>query len=454
MSAPLRVVHVAPKVTPFSESGGLGLVAGALPPALAGIGLDVSVITPCYRSVDPDLYTTTDIAFDVQMGMRRSRAAICRGSLDNDVPVYLIRCDEAYGRRGLYGPRPATDYGDNSWRFALLCRAAIELAHRQGGLPDVFHCHDWPTGLLPMMVSGQTGTVMTIHNLAYHGQFPKDTIAELDLDPGCFHSGGAEFWGKLNYLKAGLNYANKLTTVSPTYAQEVQTEEYGCGLDGVLRDRAEHLSGILNGVDYGLVEARDGDRAALLDAFALEEDGTPVLGMVSRLVQQKGIDLIDDAVEPLLSASKLRLAVLGTGEPAIEHAIGALAERWPGRVGARIAYSGELARLVTSASDALLMPSRYEPCGLTQLFELRYGTLPVVRATGGLADTVRNGKTGFAFDAPEPAALAGALERLLEAWDKPRRWKAMQRAARKEDFSWTRSARDYALLYDEVHRGE
>ncbi len=454
MSNALNIVHVAPEVTPFSESGGLGLVAGALPPALASIGLKVAVITPCYQTVPKELYTETNLHFRVWVGARPSDVTVCEGRLPNDVPVYLIKCDEAYGRRGIYGPRPATDYADNSWRFTLLCRAAIEASRRLRLHPDVYHCHDWPTGLLPMMVGEHAGTVLTIHNLAFHGQYPRDSIAELGLDPGTFHSGGAEFWGKLNFLKGGLNYADRLTTVSPTYAKEIQTTPYGCGLDGVLRDRSDRLVGILNGVDYDIVEPKEGDRAALLDTFGLEQDKTPVLGMVSRLVQQKGIDLIPEAAAKLLDAGKLRLAVLGTGEKSLEHEVSRMAERWPGRVGVKITYSPELARLVISASDALLMPSRYEPCGLTQLFALRYGTLPVVRATGGLADTVVDGKTGFSFEDPDAASLADALERLLAAWETPKHWQKMQAAAKKEDYSWTRSAQTYAELYNEVVRGE
>ncbi len=453
---PLTVIHVVPEVTPFSESGGLGLVAGSLPPALQALGQNVAIITPQYRSIDPDRYEDTGLRFDTQIGPRKSTIGISRGAI-GDVPVYLLDCPAAFRRRGLYGHRAARDYADNSWRFMVLVQGALEALPRLGLEPDILHAHDWPTGLLPMVVAQRhgrsIGTVLTIHNLGYHGQFPRDTVSELGLDWSCFHPAGAEFWGDVNFLKAGINYADRITTVSPTYAKEITTKAHGHGLDGVLRGRQEHLVGILNGVDYDAVKPKRTDRRGLIDAFRLggaADDPTPVLGMVSRLVSQKGIDLIPDGVRALVRAKKLRVAILGTGEAPLEKAMRDLAAEFPGRIGSRIEYNGELARLIMSGSDALLMPSRYEPCGLTQMFALRYGTLPVVRATGGLADTVSDGETGFAFEEATPTALAACLDRMVDAFARKKRWAAMKKAAKQMDFSWSASAEKYAELYEEI----
>ncbi|MFT7622536.1 MAG: starch synthase [Myxococcota bacterium] len=458
---PITVVHVVSEVTPFAESGGLGLVAGSLPPALKALGVNVIVVAPRYRSINKELWTRTDTRFDVQIGRRKSAVTLCEGELstsDGQVPVYLLDCPPAFDRKGIYGHRSARDYADNSWRFALLCQGALQACDALGLNVDVFHGHDWPTGLLPLMIDQRrnraSATVHTIHNLGYHGQFTRDTIAELGLDWSCWHPDGAEFWGQLNFLKAGLNYADKITTVSPTYAEEIRSEEMGHGLDGVLRSRGDDLVGILNGVDYGSVAPKRDDRQALIKAFELDaKPDTMILGMVSRLVSQKGIDLIAPATRSLLEAGRVRLALLGTGEEALETELRELAHAFPGLVGTKIQYNNELARLVTSGSDALLMPSRYEPCGLSQMFALRYGTLPVVRATGGLADTVRDGQTGFAFTKPTAEALEVALWRTLDAFGEKKRWDAMKKAAKAEDFSWDASAQKYVELYEEIVRG-
>ncbi len=473
-ATPLHVVHVASEVAPFAETGGLGVVAGALPAALPQAGVRASVITPCYGDTRKDLYTLTGDTFDVVVGPTKVKAELALGRLSDEVPVYLVKCDPAFGRPGLYGPRPSADYPDNAWRFAVLAEAAFQIMRRQRLHADVLHCHDWQTGLLPLLARTRHGgwvrTVQTIHNLGYHGTFPPDTVDELGLPREHFRPDGYEFWGWLSFLKAGLVFADRLTTVSPTYAGEIQTARYGHGLDGVLRSRAADLTGILNGIpterhdpaDPRLPAAFSADdlggkaacKAALAEAFGLEASDTPILAVVSRLVTQKGMDLIVPGLWARLDAGQVRLVALGTGDPELEKGLTQLGHRFPGRAGVRIAFDEGLARLVLAGADALLMPSRYEPCGLTQLFALRYGTLPIVRATGGLVDTISPGETGFVFDDPTAEALDRAVATFLDVFYSPERLLAMRQRAMREDFSWHRSAARYAALYGDLARAQ
>ena len=475
MIEPLRILHVTSEVAPFAKTGGLGDVCGALPAAQRGLGLWTAVVAPCYRQVPRDLWVETGIRFPVRVGRRVTMVDVRRGELSGGVPVYLVHAPEAFDRPGLYGPRAGEDFADNAWRFGLLAEAALVMSRRLRLHPDVMHCHDWQAGLVPLHCHERLGrlirTVFTVHNLGYHGSFSRDAMDELGLDPTLFHPEGIEFWGWMSFLKAGLVYADKLTTVSPAYAAEVQTAEHGHGLDGMLRARQKDLVGILNGVDYADRDPRvdrwiptqfDAEdlagkaacRTALERALRIESGTTPLFGIVSRLAPQKGMDLVPEAVAGLVDAGKMRLAILGQGDPTIEAVLPTLEKRWPGKVGVRIAYDENLSRLIIAGADAMLVPSRYEPCGLTQLYALRYGTLPIVRLTGGLRDTVQDGRTGFAFQEPEPKALAVAIERAIATFQDPARWREMQRAAMGEDFSWTRSAVRYAELYDEVHQRE
>ncbi|MFT5430270.1 MAG: starch synthase [Myxococcota bacterium] len=467
----LSVVHVASEVAPFSETGGLGVVAGALPSALANAGIRTSVITPCYRSIPKSLYRDTGASVHVTIGGRKARIDIMVGELEHGVPVYLLKCDEAYDRDGIYGPRPSTDFADNAWRYALLCEGALAVSRRLRLHPDIFHCHDWQTGLLPLICHERMGrwvrSIMTIHNLGYHGTFPADTVEELGLSRSQFHPGGIEFWGWLSFLKAGLVYAERLTTVSPTYAQEIQSARHGHGLDGVLSSRSADLVGILNGLPPqkpaadgtpvppsadAMLEDKAQKRTALVEQMGLVDDDTPIFVVVSRLVSQKGIDLLPAAASNLLNAGAIRLAILGSGDAELEQTLVAMAQRWPDRVAVHIGYDESRSTLFLSGGDALLMPSRYEPCGLTQLFALRCGTLPVVRKTGGLADTVTDGESGFTFDEATSHAFAGAIDRARMTYKNDQSaWTRMQRAAMDADFSWNRSAQEYAELYTEVH---
>lgn len=470
----LHVVHVSAEVAPFSETGGLGVVSGALPTALPGAGIRTSVITPCYDDVPRSSYELTKHAFDVTVGKGRVAVQIARAKLPGDVPVYLIKCDRAFGRPGLYGPRPSSDYPDNAWRFAVLAEASLVICRRLRLHADILHCHDWQTGLVPLLCRSRLGgwvrTVQTVHNLGYHGTFPPDTVEELGLSREHFTPEGFEFWGWLSFLKAGLVFADRVTTVSPTYAEEIQTPRYGHGLDGVLRARRSQLTGILNGIPLERHDPADARlaapfsiddlsgkavcREALCKAFGLDATDVPIIGVVSRLVSQKGMDLLVPGLWGRIESGQVRLVVLGTGDQELETSLASVAQRFPGKVAVRISYDEDLARLVLAGADVLAMPSRYEPCGLTQLFALRYGTLPLVRATGGLKDTVRHGETGFVFEDASPAALDWGVSALLETfYDRPR-FDAMRRAAMAEDFSWNRSAARYAALYHEVHRAE
>jgi starch synthase len=479
----MRVLFAASEVAPFAKTGGLADVAGALPRALARLGVDVRVVLPRYREVDTGRRPVTDtgLVLEVPMSGRSETARVLEAKLPGhggpDVPAYLLEADRYYDRDGLYGVA-GRDYEDNAERFVFFSRAVVELGRQEGIRPDLFHCHDWQTGLVPVYleslyaddpVVGRAASVFTIHNLGYQGQFWHYDLHLTGLGWEHFTPERLEFWGKINFLKGGLVYADWLTTVSPTYAREVQTPEHGHGLDGVLRARADRLVGILNGIDVvewnpatdpHIPEPYDasslaGKRAAktaLQRALGLAERAdVPLFGVVTRLADQKGIDLLVPII-PALMERKAQFALLGSGDPAYEDAFRNLAKRFPSRVGVRIAYDTPLAHLIEAGADFFLMPSRYEPCGLNQMMSLRYGTIPVVRATGGLADTIieapaGEGGNGFRFEDYDGAALLAAIDRALEAFRDPRRHEALMRRGMAADFSWDASARRYLDLY-------
>ena len=444
---PLTVVHVAPEVAPFSSTGGLGLVAGTLPDAIAALGPRVVVISPMYAAVDASRVGEPLLRIRLRVGPRHMAVTVRRGLSEGPAEVLMLEAPEVFGRSRLYGEP------DDALRFAYFCRAALATIRALRLHPDVVHCHDWPAALVPWIVRHEMGgwlrTILTIHNLGYQGTFDAAELSTVGLPRAAFNPHGVEFFGQLSFLKAGLVSADRLTTVSPTYAREILEPEHGHGLDGVLRSGAPPV-GVLNGIDVPAAPPREACRRAVGEAFGLDGTDGFVLGMVGRLVWQKGMDLLARAVEPRLSS--LRLVALGSGDPQIEASLRALQVRYPGRVGCRFDYDTELATAVLAGSDAVAMPSRYEPCGLTQLQALRYGTLPIVRATGGLADTVRDGATGFVFRAADAEALGAAIDRALATWQSGAPWVRMQEAARAEDFSWARSARRYLELYEEVVR--
>jgi starch synthase len=487
---PLDVVMVASEARPFATTGGLSEVLGALPQALAALGHRVTVILPKYRATvipstaspaasggppDPGPGAETIL----ELGSRRQAVRFHEVPFGDRVTAVLVDVPELFDREGLYGTADG-DYPDNAYRFAVFSRAALEYVRARGVRPSVIHTHDWQAGLVPayqkMLFSddptvGGVPAVFTIHNLAFQGLFPAGTIDEIGLPWEVFHVQAMEFWGRISFLKSGVNFSERLTTVSPTYAREILTTENGCGFEGVLSRRARSLVGILNGIDttawnpaadpvlpvaYSAEDPggkRDAKRLLLQTAGLPGSDAAmirPLIGMVSRLTDQKGFDLLAGAADELMRLDATWV-LLGSGERRYEEMWDRLAKRYPGRVSATIGFDSRLEHLIEGGADAFLMPSRFEPCGLNQLNSLRYGTLPIVRATGGLEDTVRDaaepGGTGFKFADATPEALVGAVRRALELYGKPEQWRAMQQAAMRGDYSWDVPAREYVKVY-------
>jgi starch synthase len=467
---------------PFATTGGLGDVVAALPAALATLGLDLTVVLPRYSGID--LGTAVD-RFVLPRLDRRLEAVIWEHEVGPRVRAVFVECAALYDRDGLYGVGNE-DYADNPRRFAGLTVAALEYAARQAAPPDVIHTHDWQTGFAPVYlktrpdawpVLASVPTVFTIHNLAYQGLCSSDWLGRLGLDEGLLSVDGLEYWGRASFLKGGINFCDAVTTVSPSYALEIQTPAYGFGFDGILSARSADLVGVLNGVDaarwspahdlhlpvtYDAMTIGIGKRAAkhqLLRHMELPADAAalkrPLVGMISRLVEQKGLDLVEALGDDLaqLGAS---FVVLGSGDARYQDFWTSLASRYRDTVSVRIGFDEPLAHLIEAGADMFLMPSRFEPCGLNQMYSLRYGTVPIVRATGGLRDTVvdyrpgRPGGTGFTFADYTPEALREALTRALDAYGKPRTWKTLQLRGMSQNFSWDKSAREYVKLYDRV----
>jgi starch synthase len=473
----VRILFVASEGLPFSKTGGLADVIEALPKALVKQGHEVAVILPRYRGTKTTAIVMPSMT--IPMGKQLRFPAIADGTLLHNVRYFFVDDPAYFDRDGLYGGSTG-DYPDNAARFGEFCRAAIEIA-KHIWLPDVIHCHDWQTGLVPVLLRSSYAddpmlrkipVVFTIHNMGYHGQFSKDILETTGIPQGVFHPGGLEFYGSVNFLKGGLLYSDYLTTVSKKYAQEIQTPEFGCGLDGVIRSRGDRLSGILNGVDYAAwspekdsliamkysakdLAGKQLCKQALLDLYGLPPDNAarPVIGIVSRFADQKGFDLIADKAHELMRED-LVLAVLGTGESRYEEMFLALAKAYPGRVGVKIAYDNKMAHAIEAGADMFLMPSRYEPCGLNQIYSLKYGTVPIVRATGGLDDTIETFDlehgtgTGFKFAEYSGAALLQCVQQALHHHADVRIWKRIQLNGMAKDFSWKASAVEYGKLYE------
>jgi len=480
------VLIVGSEAQPFAKTGGLADVLGALPSALARIGWDATVVLPRYRGVTAG--SEVD-GFALTVGGFTRDAVFYEAPLADGARAILVDCPDLYDRDALYGEGSA-DYPDNPRRFAFLVRAALEFAARHGTPPAVVHAHDWQAGLVPVYLRtlyashpslGGLPSVTTIHNLAYQGVFTPDWLPRLDLGWELFTVDRLEYWDHISFLKGGIMAADLITTVSPRYAEEIQTRELGFGFDGILAARRPDLVGILNGIDIrdwdpahdshlpcpydadDLAGKKDAKRA-LLRRLRLPDDAAamkrPVVGMVSRMVDQKGFDLIA-ALAGELSRLDATFAVLGTGEARYQDMWTSLAAQHPDRIAAVIGFDESLAHLIEGGADIFLMPSRFEPCGLNQMYSMRYGTVPVVHAVGGLADTVRDyapaaGKagprrekpTGFVFREYSPAALLEALMRAVALYGDARKWRALQVAGMQQDFSWDRSAREYVKLYE------
>jgi starch synthase len=421
----------------------------------------------------------------VRIGARLQPVTFLEKEVSKGKTVVLVDVPELFDREALYGTA-AGDYADNAWRFAVFSRAALEYARVKEWRPSVIHAHDWQAGLVPVYQKmelssdpfvGGVPAVFTLHNLAFQGVFPASTIPAIGLSYDVLHVQGMEYWGSISYLKGGINFSEKITTVSPGYAKEIVAPELGFGLDGVLARRADDLVGILNGIDTSrwtptgdefvpvsfsaddLAGKRKAKRT-LFDAVGLPSTADalarPAIGLISRLTDQKGFDLIAAAIDDLM-ALDATWVMLGSGEKRFEDQWRALAARYPDRVSATIGFNERLAHLIEAGADMFLMPSRFEPCGLNQMYSLRYGTVPIVRATGGLDDTVDDVDgsavgTGFKFREYTPSALLGAVNRALKAFRNPDSWAAIQRRGMRQDHSWDASAREYVKMYGSVVR--
>jgi len=480
-----KILFVVSEAHPLIKTGGLADVAGSLPAALAALGTDVRLLLPAYPDAVARAGRLNPVAQFSVAGLA-SPVRLLEGRLPGTrVVIWLVDFPPAYDRPGNpYLDSRGLPWADNAMRYALLARTAVMLALGQIALkwrPDIVHCHDWQAGLVPALLArekNRPATVFTIHNLAYQGLFPRDTFALLGLPAALWSIDGLEFHGQLSFMKGGLAFADRLTTVSPGYAREIQTPEFGAGLDGLLRHRADRLSGILNGIDektwnpahdpflaepYSAHRLRDKvpNKLALQREFGLPADPkTPLIGMVGRMVQQKGIDLVLETL-PGLMHRPIQLAILGTGDPGYEEALRAQAVRYAGQLAVRVGYDERLAHLIEAGADMFLMPSRFEPCGLNQLYSLRYGTIPIVRRVGGLADTVteateanlKAGKaTGVVFDEARGGALLASVDRAITLHKNARRWKQMMLTGMRQDFSWRHSAREYRQLYAQLGR--
>jgi starch synthase len=481
MPGSLKVVIVASEVVPFAKTCGLADVAGALPVALARLGHQVSVIMPRYPTIERAVRSLEKVQdrLVVPMGAQTEEGALWSAKLTSQIPVCFIEHQAYFHRDALYTTTDG-DYSDNAQRFAFFAKAALEACQTLKLQPDIIHCHDWQTGLIPAYLKtvlqhdpawASTCSVLTIHNIAYQGLFPPEVMEFLQLPPYTYSPEGIEFYGRVNYLKAGIVYADIVNTVSRRYSQEIQTTEFGYGLEGILRYRGQDVYGILNGIDDRewdpardrLIAARytaanpSGKQVCkrdLLETFGLSSEwmNAPVVGMISRLVDQKGFDLIESAIHRML-ALDLALVVLGAGEARYEEFLRRLRERYAGKVGVTIGFDDGLAHKIEAGSDIFLMPSRFEPCGLNQMYSLRYGTVPVVRATGGLDDTIEayeptfDQGNGFKFAPYDAEALLATLQRALTLYRDRTAWARLMQRGMQADFSWAKSAQAYADLY-------
>ncbi len=487
MKTRLRILFLSSEVAPFAKTGGLADVCSALPKALFEKGHDVRVMMPKYGTIGERKYTLREVIrlkeIPVKMGDKiyptNAKSAFIP---DSKVQIYFLDYKPFFDRPDLYvDSKTGKDYPDNAERFALFCRAVLETIKILHWEPQVIHCNDWQTALIPWLLRNEykddsffnkTRTMLSIHNVAYQGVFDPDVlprigIPESEKEPGS----DLEFYGKINFLKGGIKTADVITTVSPTYANEIQSDpELGCGLQDVLKERSQDLHGILNGVDYSvwdpekdkLIPARYSaadlsgkltDKQALLDQCGLPfDESIPVIGMVSRLVDQKGFDLLADSVDDIIKL-KTQLVILGVGDPKYHKLLEKLAKKYPKNISVNLRYDNELAHLIEAGSDMLLMPSKYEPCGLNQMYSLKYGTVPIVRKTGGLADTIidfiadpANGN-GFVFESYDSKALVQAIKNAVETFRQPKVWQKLMKKGMKQNFGWQVAADKYIKLY-------
>jgi starch synthase len=474
---PLKVLFVSPEVEPFVKVGGLADMVGALPKDIAALGHDVRVMCPLYSATKRvGEWRAREEPLGVEVGPETRWARTWETKLPGTaVPAYFIEHEWYFGRPEVY-----SESSDNTFRFAFFSRATLTLCEQLDWIPDVIHCHDWTTGLLPVLLNttlretrlGKIATVFTIHNLEHQGLGPRSLVDFARIPLSEFRADSLESYGQVNMMKAALYHSSKLTTVSPTYAQEIRTRDGGCGLDAVMRFRSADLLGILNGIDASAwdpatdkalpanfsaadLSGKAACKAALQERLDLALDPhIAVYGVVARLAHQKGLDLLAESIGHIVDRMHVQFAILGSGDERTESLFRNAAARYPGRVGVHIGFDGKLSRLIQAGSDLFVMPSRAEPCGLTQMYAMRYGTPPIVRATGGLVDTVENfveggdAGTGFLFREPNSAALYQAIGRACAAYyDRPEEFLAMRLRGMAKDFSWAGSAPKYVECY-------
>jgi starch synthase len=475
----MKILFVASEVSPFAKTGGLADVTGSLPKILKNMEHDVRIIMPFYKMVETSGAGIRKgrKGVEFQMGGATQKGLLRQTSL-GDIPVYLVENREYFQRDFLYGT-PAGDYPDNHLRFAFFCRAVLQLLKRMDFRPDIIHCHDWQSALVPILMKYEhkedpffmrTACIYTIHNLAYQGIFPKETMPEMDIDPDWFTVDKLEYYGQVNLMKGAILTADVISTVSETYCREIQTPEMGCGMDGLLQQRSHDLYGIMNGLDYSewnpatdveitknftasTLSGKAANKKRLQKVLGLDQiKDIPVLAMVTRLSAQKGLDLIEPLF-PKFEAEKLQLVILGVGDEKYMQLMQEYKATAPRNISINLEFKPHLARQIYAGSDMFLMPSHYEPCGLGQLIALRYGTVPIVRKTGGLGDTVFDARenykeaNGFTFDEYTPETLWAAVTRALEAYHEKKKWEKLVRNGMNADYSWERSARKYDELY-------
>ena len=475
-----KILFASSEVHPLIKTGGLADVAGSLPRALAELGQDIRIVLPNYQS----LKKTEDVRFISTVTVNPTDSNILETQLPgSNVIVWLVDCPALFNTPG----NPYVDESGNPWdniadRFSLFCRVIVEIAMDRGHLnwrPDVVHCNDWQTGLVPALLSLESNapsSLFTIHNMAYQGMFPATTFNNLNLPLQLWHHDGLEFHEMLSFIKGGLSYANRITTVSPTYALEIQTPEFGYGLEGLLGHKHKVLSGIINGMD--LDQWNPETDTAISEPYSFKtlankminktslqarsslpvNKSVPLFGLISRLVEQKGIDLLIDCLTEMVDMP-LQLVLLGSGDKSVERKLLDFARLYPKKVSVTIGYDEALAHQIEAGVDAFLMPSRFEPCGLNQMYSQRYGTIPIVRETGGLADTIEdalpkslsnNTATGVSFKEVSSGALLEAIKRTMLLYHDKKTWKKIQIAAMEKDFSWQNSAKQYLALYQEI----
>lgn len=493
---PLKILYVCSELAPFVSTGGLGEVAAALPRALAAQGHDVRIALPCYAAIPDQLRGHQYGLCVAELGAKTSWGALRIATVPKStIPLYLIEHEQYFGRPHLYGDG-AYEYDDNAERYCFFCLAVLHGIAQTGWRPDIVHCHDWHTAPIPAYIKTRLAlteawrgmpVLLTIHNLAYQGRYKAHFLPYTGLGPELFTPDCLEYYGDINFMKAGIAFASKINTVSPRYAKEIQTPQFGEGLDGFLRTRTNSLSGILNGVDYNRwnpaadphiaatysaenLAGKADCKADLQKIAGLPQRDVPLIGMVSRLHWQKGIDLLAHAIDAIM-LEDIQLVILGTGNPYFEEILAKAAQRYTGRMCVIRKYDDPLAHQIEAGSDFFLMPSHYEPCGLSQLYSLAYGTIPIVRETGGLADSVRHitktavqramreaaqkkgpqpdnkGATGIVFKARTPGALAESVHQAVRLYQNPETLHAIRLAGMNQDFSWERSSKAYVKLY-------